>query len=340
MASKPAEPDPAGQLQKPCTPLDVCNSTSNKVHTSSSTSVLNLPQTESSPTAVKPKIFLSGHEALVWDVQDVKELRQKHRIIGSLSGSLPRNAMQNIFQGLPLRLLPEEVYALWSNGLVDLVDESRSYNKPVNTSDTEPQQIIETGVEASAADTKSNSSGHVSLHTQSSHLKYFSPFFVKPFHRSGNLGLFSQDTINDTQQPIPLNLNSSPLLKYPISTKQQLQCSIFINLWASQKFFVAPGMKFGGDYLLYKNDPLICHASLIATVKEAETPLSLADIASSARLASAVQKQHLFCTVIEPKKPYPSSSATSESSPGTASHEIPQVTSSNTVMFVVEWAGF
>ncbi|XP_033640816.1 tRNA-splicing endonuclease subunit Sen34-like [Asterias rubens] len=44
--------------------------------------------------------------------QDVKILREKHHIIGSLTGSLPRSPRQNTQLGLPLQLLPEEAAVL------------------------------------------------------------------------------------------------------------------------------------------------------------------------------------------------------------------------------------
>ena len=44
--------------------------------------------------------------------KDVKRLRIDHHISGVLSGTLPQVAQQNVFLGLPLQLLPEEVAVL------------------------------------------------------------------------------------------------------------------------------------------------------------------------------------------------------------------------------------
>lgn len=44
--------------------------------------------------------------------QDLKVLRTKHRIIGAMVGSLEAQPLQNIFYGMPLALLPEEVCLL------------------------------------------------------------------------------------------------------------------------------------------------------------------------------------------------------------------------------------
>ncbi|KAG0015425.1 tRNA-splicing endonuclease subunit [Entomortierella chlamydospora] len=297
----------------------------------------------SSIAAVKPRVFLSGHEALVWDVHDVRQLRQTHRIVGSLAGSLPRNSMQNIFQGLPLRLLPEEVYALWSSGLIDLVDENRAHQQ--TSAPMQPELDLTISAKAPSKNIKSGAE-RITLHTLSKHLQYFPPAVVQ-LQRSSSGICNSSSTISLSSQdvasaPLPYRLDgeySNSPLNYPANTKQHLRCTVFIHLWASLRFFIAPGIKFGGDYLLYRNDPLICHASLIATVDEAEAPLSLADLASSARLASTVQKQHVLCSTVKPIQQHPSS-ANSTLSPGMAPRTKSQSTSDNVVMFVIEWAGF
>ena len=80
----------------------------------------------------KIQIYVSNHNAYIWSVQgaasmhvrlycvhsfpDVTELRMKHRICGTLIGTLPHLTQQNFFLGLPLLLMPEEVVLLFENG--------------------------------------------------------------------------------------------------------------------------------------------------------------------------------------------------------------------------------
>ena len=47
---------------------------------------------------------------------DAKKLRLDHHICGTLVGTLPQVAQQNVFLGLPLQLSPEEVSCLVKNG--------------------------------------------------------------------------------------------------------------------------------------------------------------------------------------------------------------------------------
>ncbi|KAI1316566.1 hypothetical protein EDD11_009831 [Mortierella claussenii] len=291
--------------------------------------------TASAGSQSKPKVYLVGTEALVWNIQDVRQLRQVHRIVGSLSGALPRSPMQNIFQGLPLRLLPEEVFALWSCGLVDLIrDDPDSYRvSPPSSFDSAMTNTTTTAQTSSSSSSSATTftSSHkpgselITLHTQSIHLPpcTFSPH-LQQYHK-----VLTTAASNTPEIPTLV----------PVPTARHI---IFRHLWTDHQFFLAPGMKFGGDYLVYRKDPLICHASLIATVKEdPHEPLPLLDLVSKARLASTVQKQHLLCAVAEEDTTRAiktsdasknSSSSSSSSNSGSGGSKI--------MMFTVEWAGF
>ncbi|KAG9325826.1 hypothetical protein KVV02_005750 [Mortierella alpina] len=135
---------------------------------------------------------------------------------------------------------------------------------------------------------------------------------------------------------------------------QEQTLLVFLHLWGSLQFYLAPGMKFGGDYLLYRNDPLVCHASFVASVKDKDEPLSLTDLASSARLASTVQKLHLLCSVSSSPPPSPPPHAPPQTIPLTdeqpqqedqdhhhnQGHRQGLASDSDVVVFAVEWAGF
>ena len=85
-------------------------------------------------------LHVSNKKAYVWDVDgetkestsqsfvflmrpsDIATLRSHHHICGVLTGTLPHLSQQNVFFGVPLLLIPEEV--------VLLVDEGRSGRLP------------------------------------------------------------------------------------------------------------------------------------------------------------------------------------------------------------------
>ncbi|KAI8596222.1 hypothetical protein EDD21DRAFT_10842 [Dissophora ornata] len=266
----------------------------------------------------RPRVYLAGTEALVWDVQDIRYLRQTCRILGSLSGSLPRSPMQNIFQGLPLRLMPEEVHALRNNAIVDIVDENRSYNRSPDADHV--------------SQTSPASTDYISLRTLSTQLPYYSPILQADSSAPRDVS----STREHHSHTDPSVTRALQLWNYPVTDKQRQQCAVFMQLWEAERFFVAPGMKFGGDYLLYKSDPLICHASLVATIVDADEPLSLADLACSARLASTVQKQHLICSLAKRQSLHHPSLTT----PGVTSFKEEPTSRNSVLMFAIGWAGF
>ncbi|KAF9369482.1 tRNA-splicing endonuclease subunit [Podila verticillata] len=281
----------------------------------------------------KPKVYISGSAALVWDVEDVSLLRQAHRITGSLAGSLPRSPLQNIFQGLPLRLSPEEVFALWDSGLVDLVDDSRAYREP--TAD-EKADLTTGATTTTSADqgkvSKNNAKSnfeYITLHTLSSYLPWFTSGAKDntPQNSTSSSPLVESKSLPEHGQP--------HFWRYPSTPQDWRRSIIFKHLWADQQYFLAPGMKFGGDYLLYKKDPLVCHSSLIASIRDIDEPLSLTDLANFARLASSVQKRHLLCSVIQ-QEPKP----TKNTSGNNTRDQSKAATNNSVVIFAVEWAGF
>ncbi|KAG0705026.1 tRNA-intron endonuclease catalytic domain-like protein [Suillus ampliporus] len=73
---------------------------------------------------------VSNFKAYVWDVDDINILRSHHRICGILTGTLPHLSSQNIFLGLPLQLMPEEVVLLVQNGIAVLVDDPNAHHAP------------------------------------------------------------------------------------------------------------------------------------------------------------------------------------------------------------------
>jgi tRNA-splicing endonuclease subunit Sen34 len=57
-------------------------------------------------------IHVSNHTAFVWDVDHIATLRSQHKICGVLTGTLPHLSQQNVFLGLPLVLMAEELVLL------------------------------------------------------------------------------------------------------------------------------------------------------------------------------------------------------------------------------------
>ncbi|GAA5931147.1 hypothetical protein JCM3775_004946 [Rhodotorula graminis] len=76
------------------------------------------------------RLRVAHQKAYLWDLEDIQYLRVQHHICGSLQGTLPQVTQQNVFLGLPLVLLPEEVVLLVRNNLAVLVHDSAAHLPP------------------------------------------------------------------------------------------------------------------------------------------------------------------------------------------------------------------
>ncbi|KAG9232800.1 putative tRNA-splicing endonuclease subunit sen-34 [Amylocarpus encephaloides] len=78
----------------------------------------------SSELVVEPiPISLVSDRYLVYDIDVVTHLRRTHHICGVLLGGIPQAPQQNVFQGLPLELLPEEAKLLVEKEAAYIVDD-------------------------------------------------------------------------------------------------------------------------------------------------------------------------------------------------------------------------
>lgn len=72
-------------------------------------------------------ILLANGVPYLWESRDVEYVRTQHNLCGLLSGTLALIPQQNVFLGLPLRLLPEEVVLLLRRRAAVLIDENHAY---------------------------------------------------------------------------------------------------------------------------------------------------------------------------------------------------------------------
>ncbi|KAI8352828.1 tRNA-splicing endonuclease subunit Sen34-like protein [Choanephora cucurbitarum] len=150
-----------------------------------------------------------GDKFLVFNAKDAEKLRCKHRIVGSLQGTLPQFPLQNTFYGLPLLLIPEEVYLLNKKGWSNI-----------------------------------------------------------------------REDINDT-----------------------LRAVVFEYFW-SKGFYLTSGIKFGGDFLLYPDDPMCVHSEYIVQTMEHDEELTPLELVGMGRLATNVKKTFVLASVIDEMMTY------------------------------------
>lgn len=103
----------------------------------------------------------------------------------------------------------------------------------------------------------------------------------------------------------------------------RLKATIFQHFW-SKGFYITSGIKFGGDYLLYSNDPMCVHSEYIVSIKNSvnETIQPL-DLISMGRLATTVKKTFVLASVEQQHQ-----------------QEEEEKTAATVTYYSIEWAGF
>ncbi len=74
-------------------------------------------------------IFKLAHHYLLYDIEIVSYIRKTYNVCGVLVGTLPQSPQQNVFQGLPLELMPEEARLLVEKEVAYLVDDSTTHKR-------------------------------------------------------------------------------------------------------------------------------------------------------------------------------------------------------------------
>lgn len=74
-------------------------------------------------------LSLVAGKYLCFSIDAVTYLRREHHICGVLIGSIPHFPQQNVFHGLPLQLMPEEVRLLVEKGVAYVVDDAIAHQQ-------------------------------------------------------------------------------------------------------------------------------------------------------------------------------------------------------------------
>ncbi|KAJ7582838.1 hypothetical protein C8J56DRAFT_233112 [Mycena floridula] len=271
-------------------------------------------------------IRVSNAKGFIWDLDDMIQLRSKHNICGILTGTLPQLSQQNLFLGIPLLLMPEEVVLLVENELAVLVDDPRSYPDPSeaqlqkwNAEETayarrqlvvsEAKENLDRSMSAEAI-RKRNERQLKRAAEQISSVAAESPFIpdVVPSQDDAssttiiyNVLIPTASSTLDWYSPNQATYatieaaKAAGLWNFPSTLADRARCGVFRSLW-EQGFFMGGGIKFGGDYLVYPGDPLRYHSHFAATILEsAAAPLRPMEIVAHGRLGTATKKSHLLC---------------------------------------------
>ncbi|KAJ6547401.1 hypothetical protein B0H19DRAFT_265905 [Mycena capillaripes] len=286
-----------------------------------------------------PRIHLrvANKKAYVWDVEDIATIRSKHRLCGVFTGTLPHLSQQNLFLGVPMVLLPEEVVLLLENELAVLVDDPKAHTQPSvaelqrwSLKEKELAQLQLAQIAVAAKDSPGMSEEAVKKRKERELKKKAAAAKAAEAGPSteGDNSIFSPANEDvpppaDTQYTVIIPASSTSfewyndstnlfttvqsakeagIWEYPSNLHERAKCGVFRGLW-EQGMFMGGGIKFGGDYLVYPGDPLRYHAHFSATVLESPTfSLTPMEIVAHGRLGTVTKKSHLLCGWDDEKK--------------------------------------
>ncbi|CAK9435406.1 uncharacterized protein LODBEIA_P01330 [Lodderomyces beijingensis] len=216
---------------------------------SSSASTAQAPQKIILPV-ISPR---HNPEVLLFNVEDIRTLRNDHHILGLLSGTLPQFPQQNIFLSIPLKLNIYETLWLVKMDVARLVDQL-SYRLAKLQSCTQTNQVEpgENMVTIPNMDPTGYDHGIARTHEIPTRA-YIESYLSNASRRDRR------------------------------NFKRHFRYYAFLQ---DRGFYINPGLKFGGDLVLYPGDPLRYHSYSIVRFEFVD----MYEIISGGRLATSVKK--------------------------------------------------
>ncbi|KAH0626475.1 hypothetical protein JD844_001469, partial [Phrynosoma platyrhinos] len=228
------------------------------------------------------RIHILDGKAFVWNYADARQIREEHRIVGTLVGALARKPRQNDPS------TQQEVTA-YQKGLEE------NYQEQVRLAAEQRKSLLGTLAEriAQGRAKKRQREGEEEPPSPSK-LCELEPSFVLP--QESMMIQLPTERVYPGQEEMVVDWHvSSKDWPYPGQPDHEMRYCIFRSLW-EKGFYVTTGSRFGGDFLVYPGDPMRFHAHYIALCVSQDTPLSLCDIISAGRLGTNVKKTVLICS--------------------------------------------
>lgn len=250
---------------------------------------------------------------LVFDVKDVSTLRRAHNICAVFVGTTPQNPTQNIFQGLPIELYPEEARLLVDKGAGYVVDDAASHLAQLTSLDVDSRaayiQSLKTRRRKAqrALDEEQAARKEAGQKMRARKNSRKLPETSNPAEDS----LFSSEASEPAElkagddapgvvvkQDTHFTPTTSSGLVHPtaqstamIDTPRSYPLYAHLN---SLGYYITPGLRFGGDYSVYPGDPFRYHAHFIATSYDWDEEITVLDLVGGGRLGTAVKKGFLI----------------------------------------------
>ncbi|KAG5440463.1 hypothetical protein PCK2_000491 [Pneumocystis canis] len=257
------------------------------------------------PTRLIP-IYLSASDYFIYDPKTVIQLRLKYHICGFFIGTLPHAPQQNIFLGLPLKLMPEEAAWLVDQGLffelIGLIVHPYLGHAYIVDDKLYHQLYIERATPEDVLSIKEKRIAEVILqnieYNQQNTQKTLINCFNNTSVSKSDTDIVSQESY-DPEDHIPRSIIvpiKSPKSIYTIPHESSPVVHVDSSRYSVWKYFhdkgyyITPGLKFGSHYLAYPGDPLRYHSHFLVNVVEWDEKIPMMNIIGGGRLGTNVKK--------------------------------------------------
>ncbi|KAI8945101.1 SEN34 subunit of tRNA-splicing endonuclease [Xylaria longipes] len=258
---------------------------------------------------------------LLFDIDDVMYLRRNYNICSVFVGTIPQNPQQNVFMGLPLELMPEEVQVLVEKNAAYVADDVTFHPARLAAFDETTrraylQSLKSQGKKMQMAMIESNNRNKPVLQEAKSKKK------KKERDSSANKSVGGDNEADESPSvfdstptpPKPAKdlpeevegyvltpTTSSFLLPSPPSSKPESSVAVDVPvsypLFAhlhDKGYYMMPGLRFGCDYNVYPGDPLRFHSHFAGVHFGWDEEITMMDLVGGGRLATTVKKGYLF----------------------------------------------
>ncbi|CAK9795560.1 tRNA-splicing endonuclease subunit Sen34 [Anthophora quadrimaculata] len=271
-------------------------------------------------------LISSRNNVFIWSAEDWLKLRRDYRIIGELIGCLPKKPRQDVFSGLPLLLLPEEVSLLLEKNVARLIRYPSLQDPPSdtlketfeeyrNTLYVEQEKCLRRERQKQVIgmmDKIIEGKKRKLLGIDTRKRKMNKPLDPEVQKALDSIEINRQDLLDEEMAKLPKLDKNDALIqthtvypwtdkidvetiewKYPCSYTQRLRYKTYKDLW-ERGYYVTSGEKFGGDFLIYPGEPIMFHSQFIILCKDKNEEIPITELSAQCRIACHVRKTQVY----------------------------------------------
>lgn len=255
----------------------------------------------------KIKLIMINERALTFNADDYIQLRTKHRMMGKLVGAAvpyPRNITLN---GLPALYTDLQTRFMLERGIIELIN-GKQLTEPPTQEMKDAYENHKIGLVKDAERCFVETRLEVMREKMETIIQGKRAKLIKKGVKEMDIKITAEEILNEEEKRIksslsttvtyaqiptehPIKVGSSLIREYPVSNNNRY--NVFKDLW-QKGFYITNGESFGGDFLVYSDDPMFFHASQIIHVVDVRENFELYFPVSCTRLAVSVKKKCVF----------------------------------------------